>query len=191
MENSTKNIFKSNKIDYIDSEMEHKGSKDINSLVGTLVNDSNKKIGTKKDLSNRQDVVNKAWLRHMRKYYADMFKRENTKIVRKRYCNIKPSEIMRAIKLTFNKELDNENLPSDFYYYIIGILKIKDVFRMNCSNQTKHEVFDFHDWWRNYSKLKYDALFTSKWLNILLKNFVLKNPSNKKYQLLIHKYGHI
>ena len=167
---------------------EQKLNKKIDNLIDGLTQNLSKRNRYKIDLSKRQDVVNKAWLRHMRKYYSDIFKKKNTRIVRSRFWNIRTSEIIRAIMRTFSKDFETEILPAEFYSYLIGILKIKDIYKMNWNLRTKKEVSDFHDWWRNYSKHKYDALFTSDWLKILWRKFVSENSSNQKYQSLIHEF---
>ena len=79
------------------------------------------------DLSMRQDVVNKASLRHMRKFYVDIFKQQNLKLVRARFCNAKNTEVFRAVKKTFDKDFETESLPVDFFHYLIGILKARDI----------------------------------------------------------------
>ena len=188
---SSNNVLNSNSIIDNLTREEKKLDKEIDSLIEGLTQNLSKRNSSKKDLSKRQDVVNKAWLRHMRKYYSDIFKKENTKIVRSRYWNTKASEITRAIKRTFNKEFETEILPVKFYSYLIGILKLKDINKMKWSLQTKKEVSNFHDWWRNYSKIKYDALFRSEWLKILWRKFVSSDSSNQKYQSLIHEFGEL
>ena len=80
-----------------------------------------------KDFSNRQDVVNKAALRKMRKYYSDMFKSANKKLVRLRFCNSKSSEIIRAAKTILKNEFGEEADIDELCYYLIGILKIKSL----------------------------------------------------------------
>ena len=97
------------------------------------------------DLANRQDVVNKASLRHLKKYYLSIFKFKNAKIVRTRFCNAKSSEVMHAIKRTFRQEFLNINLPQDFSYYLMGALKLKDISRMSCSEETKSDANAFLD----------------------------------------------
>ena len=57
----------------------------------------------------------------------DVFKQHNLKLVRARFCNAKSSEVLRAIKRTFEKDFETENLPADFYHYLIGILKARDI----------------------------------------------------------------
>ena len=122
------------------------------------ITNSNKTV----DLSMRQDVVNKASLRHMKKFYVDVFKQQNLKLVRARFCNAKSTEISRAIKRTFDKDFETESLPVDFYHYLIGVLKVRNISLAKCSNQTKREVFEFLDCCRKYSKLKFEALFKSR-----------------------------
>ena len=137
------------------------------------------------DLANRQDVVNKASLRYLKKYYLNIFKIRNAKIVRARFCNAKSSEVMHAIKRTFRQEFLNINLPQDFSYYLMGALKLKDISRMSCSEETKSDANAFIDWWRNYSKFKFNRLFKNKSLQVLWKNFIAKNPSNENCVSLI------
>ena len=54
-----------------------------------------------KEFSKRHDVINKISLRHLRKYYLNIFKANNLRIVRARFCNVKSSDIMQAVKRTF------------------------------------------------------------------------------------------
>ena len=125
-----------------------------------------KKIETVKDFSNRQDVVNKAALRKMRKYYLKVFKSSNKKLVRLRFCNLKSSEIIRAAKTFLKNELGVEADLDELCYYLIGILKIRNLLKMQWSENTKHEVNQFLDWVRNYSKNKFDKLFKSESLKL-------------------------
>ena len=83
------------------------------------------------DLSKRLDVVNKAALRQMRKFYSNIFKTKNPKIVRRRFCNAKCSEVRRAIKKIVVNEFGTNDSFEDLQYYLVGILKIKDILRMN------------------------------------------------------------
>ena len=64
------------------------------------------------------------------------------RLVRTRYCNVKTTEIK---KRTFKADFASENLPANFYHYMIGVLKLKDISRMNCDSITIQEVDDFHD----------------------------------------------
>ena len=98
-----------------------------------------------RDLSNRQNVVNKASLRQLKKYYTNIFKMKNMKLVRARYYNIKISEMIRAVKKTFKADFESESLPDYFYYYIIEILKFKDIILINFDNTTIQDVNDFHE----------------------------------------------
>ena len=143
------------------------------------------------DLSMRQDVVNKSSLRKMKKFYQDVFKQHNLKLVRARFCNAKSSEVLRAIKRTSERYFDTKSLPVDFYHYLIGILKARDISWAKCSRQIKMEVFEFLDCSRNYSKMKFETLFKSQWLRILWRRFLSQNIEKEKYQMMqqeIEKY---
>ena len=65
--------------------------------------------------------------------------------MRTRYCNAKTTEITRAVKRTFKADFASENIPANFYHYMVGVLKLKDVSRMNYDNITVQNVNDFHD----------------------------------------------
>ena len=132
------------------------------------------------DLSTRQDVVNKSALRQMRKYYSNIFKRANPKLVRLRFCNVKSSEITRAVKKILLEELGSESHPDDLHYYFIGILKIKNLSRMFWDFELKKEVLDFLNWIRDYSGSKFESLFKSKRLRLLCKKFILKNSKSNQ-----------
>ena len=116
-----------------------------NFLQNILADNIFEKPAKCRDLSHRQDVVNKASLRQMKKYYNNIFKMKNMRLVRTRYRNIKISEITRAVKKTFKTDFENESLPNYFYFYIIGVLKLKDISSINCDDTTIQEVNDFHE----------------------------------------------
>ena len=65
--------------------------------------------------------------------------------MRIRYCNVKNTEITQAVKQTFKEDFASENLPVNFYHYMVGLLKLKDVSQMNCDPITIQKVNDFHD----------------------------------------------
>ena len=52
---------------------------------------------------------------------------------------------MHAIKRTFRQEFLNINLNQDFSYYLMGTLKLKDISRMSCSEETKSDANAFLD----------------------------------------------
>ena len=109
------------------------------------VDKDSKLSSNRTDLSNRQDVVNKAFLRHLKRYYLNIFKNSNVRIVRARFCNAKSSEVMQAIKRTFKCEFEDICVPQELYYYLMGILKLKDISRMFCSDETKRDVLALLD----------------------------------------------
>ena len=94
-----------------------------NAITEQTITNSRKTV----DLSMRQDVINKASLRHMKKFYVDIFKQQNLKLVRARFCNAKNTEVFRAVKKTFDKDFETKSLPVDFFHYLIGILKARDI----------------------------------------------------------------
>ena len=70
-----------------------------------------------KEFSKRHDVINKIFLRHLRKYYLNIFKTNNLRIVRARFCNVKSSDIMQAVKRTFEDDFAGLQEPKDLYYF--------------------------------------------------------------------------
>ena len=142
---------------------------------------------TSRDLSMRQDVINKHSLRSWKKFYINIFKQKNLKIVRTRFWNVSNAEIMKAVKKTFGKEFKPKNLPKDFFYYLTGILKFKGVRNMNWSSKIKDDINDFHDCCKNYSKRKFNALFKSQCFKIMWKEFISKNDLDEKFRFLIKK----
>ena len=140
------------------------------------------KFSKVKDFSNRQDVINKAALRKMRKYYSDMFKSANKKLVRLRFCNSKSSEIMRAAKSILKNEFGEEADIDELCYYLIGILKIKSLWRIHWNENIKQEVNQYLDWVRNYSKNKFDKIFKSESLKRLWANFKSKACTDERFE---------
>ena len=93
-------------------------------LEETIVKNNDSK-NTTKDFSMRNDVLNKASLRRMKKYYAEIFKQRNSKIVKARFRNVRSSEMIEAVKNTFKSMFETEDISEDFYYYLMGIIKLK------------------------------------------------------------------
>ena len=72
------------------------------------------KLSKAKDFSNRPDVINKTALRKMRKYYSDMFKSANKKLVRLRFCNSKVEKSCGQPKLYSKMNLEKRKTSMKF-----------------------------------------------------------------------------
>ena len=101
------------------------GKISISSNLEETIIENNESKNTTKDFSMRNDVLNKASLRRMKKYYAGIFKQKNSKIVKARFRNVRSSEMIEAVKNTFKSMFETEDISEDFYYYLMGIIKLK------------------------------------------------------------------
>ena len=114
-----------------DSKQSSEENKQSNLLQDSLIEDMLLSHQKSRDLSMRQDVVNKHSLRSIKKFYTNIFKQKNIRIVRTRFCNVSNGEIVKAAKKTFRQEFRSESLPKDFFHYLAGILKFKDSCNIN------------------------------------------------------------
>ncbi len=79
----------------------------------------------------REDVIYKASIRMMRKFYRDLFKKENRRIVRKRYVNCRPSQIFQKLKSTLSDKIPEAQLTKEVVYFTMGITNLKKITQLS------------------------------------------------------------
>ena len=125
------------------------------------------------DFSKRHDVRNKSAIRLFRKYYLNLFKKMNQKFVRMRFWNVKWKDFVIAIEKLL---LDVFQIQDrDIVYYLLGVLKFKDMRRINWGTEIKREIKEFQDWVTNYTKAKFLNVLKSNCFQTLVANALNKN----------------
>ena len=122
---------------------------------------------TKAINKRRSDVQYKASIRLVRRYYKDLFKAKNQKIVKKRYINCQVEDIYENMKKTLQGRIPQEFITEDLIYYTIGILNLREVNDLPCSPEVRIEIEKLLSCVRNFSKFKYVKAFKSMNFRIL------------------------
>ena len=130
---------------------------------------------SKEKSSKRNDIAHKSLLRQIRKYYSTMFRQNNRKIIKSRFRNVKTNEALEAVKATFGSEFNLDGINNDLWFYLVGVIKVKNIHRITWSDNAKNEAFQFLDWWREFSKVKLAKLKTSQLFKIIWRNYISKN----------------
>ena len=83
-----------------------------------------KNHSAKKSFSEREDVINKALLRSIKRFYLQEFKKDNLFIVQQRYRQVSASTILNGFKTTCRRlfgDIPNLHKISQFLMIISGI----------------------------------------------------------------------
>jgi superfamily II RNA helicase len=112
----------------------------------------------------RPDIKLKYSIRALRKYFRDQFRTHHAKLINKRIVNCTPKEIYNAVSDLLTNVLEFPDCDKDTIFYLIGILDLKQVNRMSCTQIIKNEVNEFLDCVRVFSKGKFKRIFKSKTL---------------------------
>ena len=121
------------------------------------------------DLTPRSDVTNKTCLRKIRRHYYELFKKMNSKLVRKRFWNVRNTYIFSGLKKMLQKIMPKEEITKSLQYYLIGIFKIKTLEKFKFEQDVSDEVSEFLSWDSSYSSNKFKKLFKSQNLRTLCK----------------------
>jgi len=132
----------------------------------------------------RSDVRYKSAIRFLRRFYKELFKKENKRIVKKRYINWSMSRIYEAMSKTLAKIIPNIYLSEDLVYFTIGILSIKNDDELICKSEIKQEIMVFLSWVRYFSKKKFNLVFKSKKVRVLWNYLVDQNKGNQNAEFI-------
>jgi len=72
-----------------------------------------------------------------------LFKKQNKKIVKKRYINCKIADIFESMQSVLQSKIPQENLTSDVIYFVMGITGLKRHRNFPCSKEVKTEIENF------------------------------------------------
>ena len=95
---------------------------------------------SKEKSSKRNDIAHKSLLRQIRKYYSTMFRQNNRKIIKSRFRNVKTNEALEAVKATFGSEFNLDGINNDLWFYLVGVIKVKNIHRITWSDNAKNEA---------------------------------------------------
>lgn len=70
---------------------------------------------------NRKDIVYKAAVRLLKRFYKNIFKNKNLEIVKRRYVNCTSEQIFARMKETLEQFLPEEEITPDLVQFTMGI----------------------------------------------------------------------
>ncbi|CAI2362054.1 unnamed protein product [Moneuplotes crassus] len=99
----------------------------------------------------RGDMEVKKAFRLIRKFYKNLFKSNNSEIVRKRYTNCDSSQLFLGMRNMLQTIMPDDLITDDIVHYTIGILGIIKKHKLECSEALKQEVADFLETSRHFT----------------------------------------
>ncbi|CAI2382405.1 unnamed protein product [Moneuplotes crassus] len=158
--------------------------KDLNSQIQTHSTPTiSENTSSRKLKPARKDVLQKPLLRMVRRYFRDIFKSQNTKIVRKRYINCRAKEISLCMKHLLSELFPQLEITEDLIYYTMGILNLRTIQRLSCSRSVKDEISDFQLCCKKFSQKRLTKAMQSKSLRVLC-GYLVENCEDPKMETL-------
>ncbi|CAI2376019.1 unnamed protein product [Moneuplotes crassus] len=136
----------------------------------------------------RKDVRLKPLLRMVRKYFRDIFKSQNAKIVRKRYINCRANEISLCMEALLAELFPQLEITEDLIYYTMGILNLRTIQRLSCNQSVKDEISDFQLCCKKFSQKRLTKAMQSKSLKVLC-GYLVENCEDPKMDALREELG--
>ncbi|CAI2367764.1 unnamed protein product [Moneuplotes crassus] len=165
-------LFKDNEQNELTREFSDKKEK----KVSILPKKSSPKQKKSPKMRGRLDIKKKKALRDVRKFYKDSFKSKNVEIMKQRYINCSFEMIFEGTQWTLMDAIPQEFVTDELVYYTIGILGIKKLSEINCSNKLKNEISQYFEAVRRFTLRSFN--FTIKSDNfVTLCRFL---PQNKE-----------
>ena len=149
-----------------------KGKKNRSSIIQTdIFQDNELWYKRTKWLNLRSDVVNKTLLRAIKRFYSNKFKIAQKIMVRKRFRNIKTTEILDALAEFWKQQFHNLKLQIEYeslaeFMMLFLDIKPKSTYKFDKSNSIMGALVQ--DCMRKYSFEKFRALQKSRELRILI-----------------------
>ncbi|CAI2387441.1 unnamed protein product [Moneuplotes crassus] len=132
----------------------------------------------------KPDSVKKSILRSMKRFYATLFKRNNTHILRKRYSNCTTNQLHEGLRNTLELVIPQHLVDDNLIYFTMGIINLRKVSKLPCSSEIKTEILNFLEPTRVFSHTKLQKALQSVSFRILCKYFI-RNCNDPKTSFLI------
>ena len=125
-------------------------------------------------------------LRTIRRFYLNLFKKENVKIVRDRYCNSKSSSVIKALIRFWDKYKITEDSSLDLAKFIVIFTGIKPNYKSRSENVVELQAESVRSWMQNYSLTKFWQLHKIKEFKALFKYIYIQLSSWKHFRVRNH-----
>ncbi|CAI2376840.1 unnamed protein product [Moneuplotes crassus] len=134
----------------------------------------------------RKDLNQKASLRMLRRYYRNSFKSKNIEIVRKRYIHCSDEYIYQRMRVFLEILMPQEDLSDNLIYFTTGIISLREVSSLPCSQAIKEEIKMFHLCCRSFSQRRFTIAMQSESLRSLCSHLI-ENSNNPAVENLRQK----
>ena len=143
-------------------------------------------------VNKKEGVYNKAMLRMIRRYYLNLFKQENKKLVRKRFIRVKTYESIKGAKKMVAKYFPKYT-SGQLHYFLVRLFGCKYK-SMNPPKNTAEERGDFvEDTIDNYTQKKFERLHKIPEFKIIFRHIFedkMKGEESKKvYEYILENEG--
>ncbi|CAI2379966.1 unnamed protein product [Moneuplotes crassus] len=115
----------------------------------------------------RKDIQQKTPLRFLRRYFRDLFKQNNPKIVRKRYVHSRTRFIFARVKILLKDVCGIQDTDDQLVYFVIGIIDLRKPSKLTCLPETKEAISDFLVCIRRFSQRRFFKAIQSRCLYTL------------------------
>ncbi|CAI2383489.1 unnamed protein product [Moneuplotes crassus] len=116
--------------------------------------------------------INKSTVRSLRKFFKDLFKKNNQNLIRKRYSNCTVSQLYAGVKKSLALVIPSDSENEDLIYFTMGIIDLKKVSRLPCKPVIKNEIDNFLKTTRVYSRKKLSRALESESFRTLCRCFI-------------------
>ena len=130
-------------------------------------------------------MINRALLRSVKRFYLEEFKKDNKRIVKKRFKQVKAKEIFQGFKKTCNRlfgDTINTNIITQFVM-IICCIKYKGEYLYNAQIKTKGDLLIKQ--MQDYSHRTFPKVFEIREFEFIVK-YLLENHYNRMFKFTSH-----
>lgn len=110
--------------------------------------------------SKRYDVVNKAILRSMRRFFLNKFKLKNCKVVNRRFIKTSLREILKGFSDVVQEVIGTGENMDQISQFVMIFSEVNFKYRFPFDKEISNEAGRVVDCMYNYSHLKMNDLFT-------------------------------
>ncbi|CAI2368301.1 unnamed protein product [Moneuplotes crassus] len=131
-----------------------------------------------KGAKKRADMEVKKVSRRIKQFYKDLFKVQNPEIIKRRYINCDSQIILKSMKKILLTILPGGVVTDDLAYFTIGICGIKQPLELECTEETKNEIYNYLEATKRFSLTKFELCLNSTVLQTLCRGFISQNEGN-------------
>ncbi|CAI2373479.1 unnamed protein product [Moneuplotes crassus] len=129
--------------------------------------------------ADRVDFKLRNSLRFLRRYFLQLYKQANRRIVQKRYVNCSTRQIVDSVRATLEQSFQNMEVSEDLAKYTAGILSLKSSSSLKCSSQVSQEIRLFLEAVRKFRLKNFKRLMASANLQTLCRHLMASCQDDK------------